>query len=572
MPPGTPPAARAPALGRPADNAQFLRKQRAAAEAIAADNQKLKEELMLENKFSVNPTTQTAAALIANLQEQADVYAAKITEEQRLKAELEHQVEVLRQKIAEQRVAMGGINNSADQAVRVQRRIRILEDRLQQSTVRYNEMLTRSGALRARIDSLRRERLLFEELAGKLGRGLERRKGEMVEVIARIAEAHEAREKAIILQGQVKAQAEKDVANYEAEWRQLTDMVEADRRAREAQRQREIAAREAQMATLFKQEFALPAGKQRRSTLRAPPGSGGAAAPAAGGEKAAAAAAGDAALASAERVRQLKEEFSKVLAATGAADVDELLEALVAAEEANFSLFNYVNDLSGEVDKLEEGIGGLRSEVERYRAETLAAANGDRAVALRCAANALAAEEEAAEEYEGKHRQASAVVEALRTAVLDMFTRTGCATPEVLELLGGEGVSEKNVMQYLGVLEQRTNELLAQYCMLADSGSGAAGTDAATERAAAVLMGKGAAQTPLRFVIEPPTSAAAAGGAGGRVGDEPAAAAQGPADDERPLSRGSLAARARRAVAAKADSAVRIKAVRAPSSVAGERR
>lgn len=45
---------------------------------------------------------------------------------------------------------------------------------------------------------------------------------------------------------------------------------------------------------------------------------------------------------------------------SGCADVDELLEALVAAEEANFSLFNYVNDLSGEVDEIEEGIGGLR--------------------------------------------------------------------------------------------------------------------------------------------------------------------------------------------------------------------
>jgi hypothetical protein len=60
------------------DNAQFLRKQRAAIEVIAADNVKLKEEFMLENKFSVNPTTQTAAALIANLQEQADVYVVKV--------------------------------------------------------------------------------------------------------------------------------------------------------------------------------------------------------------------------------------------------------------------------------------------------------------------------------------------------------------------------------------------------------------------------------------------------------------------------------------------------------------
>ncbi len=71
-------AATAPPRLGPADNAQALRKQRAAVEAIAADNMKLKEELMLENKFSVNPTTQTAAALIANLQAQADVYAAKV--------------------------------------------------------------------------------------------------------------------------------------------------------------------------------------------------------------------------------------------------------------------------------------------------------------------------------------------------------------------------------------------------------------------------------------------------------------------------------------------------------------
>lgn len=40
--------------------------------------------------------------------------------------------------------------------------------------------------------------------------------------------------------------------------------------------------------------------------------------------------------------------------------MDELLEALVAGEEQSFRLFTYVNDLSGEVDKLEDGIGGLR--------------------------------------------------------------------------------------------------------------------------------------------------------------------------------------------------------------------
>ncbi len=112
-------------------------------------------------------------------------------------------------------------------------------------------------------------------------------------------------------------------------------------------------------------------------------------------------------------------------------------------------------------------------------------------------------------------------------------------------------------MQYLGVLEQRTNELLAQYCLLADSVGGGSAADAAAGRAAAVLLGASTAQAPLHFVIEPPSSTA--GGAAGRAGEEPAGV---PADDERPLSRSSLAAHAKRAVAAKADAALRIRAVR----------
>ncbi len=38
--------------------------------------------------------------------------------------------------------------------------------------------------------------------------------------------------------------------------------------------------------------------------------------------------------------------------------------------------------------------------------------------------------------------------------------RRSCNTPAVMELLGDEGVTEKNLMQYLGIIEQRTNEIL----------------------------------------------------------------------------------------------------------------
>lgn len=118
---------------------------------------------------------------------------------------------------------------------------------------------------------------------------------------------------ALTLQGQVKTQADKDVAAYEAEWRQLTHIVEQDRRDREAQRARELAAREEQMAQLFQQEFR--AGEKRRAAARTPPGSA-AARPAA---EAPAEEAVSTATSAPERIKQLKAALAEVLEATGVA-------------------------------------------------------------------------------------------------------------------------------------------------------------------------------------------------------------------------------------------------------------
>jgi hypothetical protein len=40
--------------------------------------------------------------------------------------------------------------------------------------------------------------------------------------------------------------------------------------------------------------------------------------------------------------------------ATGITDIDELVTTFIAAEDQNFSLFNFVNELNQEQEKLEE--------------------------------------------------------------------------------------------------------------------------------------------------------------------------------------------------------------------------
>lgn len=48
----------------------------------------------------------------------------------------------------------------------------------------------------------------------------------------------------------------------------------------------------------------------------------------------------------------------------------------------------------------------------------------------------------------------------IQEGISAIFEQAGCGTPAVRGLLGEGGVTEGNMMQYLGILEQRTNEIL----------------------------------------------------------------------------------------------------------------
>ena len=198
-------------------------------------------------------------------------------------------------------------------------------------------------------------------------------------------------------------------------------------------------------------------------------------------------------------------------------------------------------------------------EIDKYRAEAASKQNDDRTQQLRELEAVLARTEGKAEAYEEKHGQAMQTFNSLRGAVLDMFARIGCATPAIMELLGDDGVTEQNLMKYLGIVEQRTNEVLSKYFALASDDS-----EAAAERTVAVFTSKRAGTAPPEYVIEPPSTVASAAAGEGEAGRLAAkAAAEEGGEDDLPLGRAALELRAQRMVAAKAEHAVKIKAVRA---------
>jgi len=70
-----------------------------------------------------------------------------------------------------------------------------------------------------------------------------------------------------------------------------------------------------------------------------------------------------------EKVQSYGEAFAKIQQATGITDIDELVTTFINAEDENFRLFNYVNELNQEIEKLEEQISDIKNEIEKYKGQ-----------------------------------------------------------------------------------------------------------------------------------------------------------------------------------------------------------
>lgn len=418
------------------DSQNTLRMQRQQVEKLKKENDRLKEDLALETRQARHANNLSASAQIAKLQDQGDMYARKIGVEKRRIEELDRQIKEMEQTILQQRKEMGGVNASRDNNEQVQKQIRRLENRLDKALVKFNEALAHNKSLRATIDNLRRERSVFDGIYKKLERELQEKKTKMAEIIEISNAAYQARDEAQAQMVLLKAQADREQAEFEEKWNQLGNLVAKDQRMRaflqlkEGSKDVEVAsdpAIEEESKLRRRVEKGAVAIKKDRANIHQ----------------------------SMERVQEYEEAFARIQSATRISDIDTLVSTFVQAEDHNFALFNHLNDLSSEMERLEESIGEIKGELEKYSGEG-SAQDSRRKVIIADLEDQLAKTENKASQYEKRHEEAVATVQALKSGIASVYERLGCSN----DMLGSAGVTESNLLSYLGAIEERTNELL----------------------------------------------------------------------------------------------------------------
>lgn len=421
---------------------RVLRK-RELVEHLSHDNELLNLEHTRESREVRKAASTGAATEIARLQEEANGYMKRIEVERKKIEELDGAIAKVQEKILEQKLKGGGINASVTHNQIIQKQIKVLENRLDKCLLKFNDTLAQNKELRTKIDDYRRERVVFDAIYKKLEKELHEKKKEMAAIIEDSKIAYQNRDKAQSEMIALQHHADKERAEFEGEFKELGELIKEQQQVLEQMRLRqlELAQEEQTLATTSqdekKSDLASPMHNWTNNKDK-------------GAEL------------SQEKIQSYEDALRQIQEATGVDDVNDIVTRFLEAEEQNFSLFNYVNDINSEIERLEHSIAEMRNQIEKYRGQGMST-DTQRKKALRDLEEKLQRTEKKAEEYDARYQKAMRTIVQLKNGIHSIFTRIGAATTSVEEMLGNQGVTDSNMMQYLGVIEQRTSEILQAY-------------------------------------------------------------------------------------------------------------
>ena len=503
-----------------------VRKQKAQIEKLKRENGQLKSELSLQSRAVALGDSGAVSTRITKLQDTIDQITRSIEAEKRRAEEVDQRAKTVREAILAERKDMGGNNAPMEQNQAVGKQIKVLEHRLHRALVKFNEAIAANKDLREEIDNLRRERVVFDGIYKKLQLELSEKKKKMAEIIEVANVAYEARDRAQAEISGLKASAEKEQGEFEHEWKELGQKLEEDRKrqdflARERQR---LAGEETrgQMSKDDEQELKKVVTKGHWNLAK---------------DKAAI-------HSGMEKVQTYEEAFAKIQAATGISDIDELVRQFIENEDQNFKMFNYLNELNMEIEKGEEALVELKQESDKYKGQDKGAASQRKRLIkeLQDRVNEVDGRTGAADE---QLRQTSHAVAQIARSIEGLCNKLGCQST-LLEEMGAEGgCNDSSIMVYLGVLEQRGNELLTSYLGLQSGGMhyseaplSPGGRGGGGGGSPGVVVGPNTPQGTSAVSIAVPTTA-----------EEYESEDESEEEEEHPLSRGELHAKTMRGLA-----------------------
>ena len=402
-------------------------------ENLKVQTQKLKEEITLDSNAPLPVNTES---YIARLQDQEDTYTRKIRQEKQRSEELDKKISEIQKKIFERKRALAVPKDKKNKETNetISLKIKKTEHKLEKTSQKFNEALAHTSKLKSEINSLRNEKKLTKKFLKKLESEITEKKDENTKAYE---ESLNLKKKSQELKQEIekirkeKNDAEEEKAKLERNWQDLNKRMDKAIRAEEQKAKKpnhELEENEIKMLEYLDENLVANEhdGKKNAKEI-------------------------------ARKMKLFEDAFKKMEEETGYSDVEKILKIFVEAEEHNYSLFSHVNELTKDIQRLEGQIIEMRKEIEFYKNIWEKTAE-ERNSIIRELEEKLSETDKRTDLDDKKYEKNKKMINTFKFGVQQLMEKI-CEGEEIIQ----EGVDESNLMQFLGIIELRTNEILQMF-------------------------------------------------------------------------------------------------------------
>ncbi|EAR91604.3 outer dynein arm docking complex protein oda protein (macronuclear) [Tetrahymena thermophila SB210] len=422
----------------------LIKKQRGIVDKLKNENQQLKDIISKMNAQKIQQSNTmygkpSSDSLVEELKQKIEV-------ERRQQMEIEKHVVDFQKKIIEKRSNIGGYNAGAENDSSLAKQIKILENRLDKANQKFNEAIAVNKQLRQQIDSLRRERVIFDNLYKKLEKELHEKRKQMANIIETANTAYEERDRANDQIQNLKMLAKKESENFEKDLRELSHIMEKNKKAldyiklTEKNRDDNKLNNDLLDSDKFARTTSQKLYKDRNVNQT-----------------------------QSEKIQRYEEDFAKIQAATKVNDFEKLVNTFIENEEKNFQTFKFVNELSNEIEELEKQIGELRSELDQYKGGSNMDIQYKRKI--KEFEEVMTRAENKSESYEFKRHDAQKLINSLTNWIETLFNTIECDKKVAKELAGSHSVTDGNMMIFLAIIENKVNQIVQAFSAIDAQGA-----------------------------------------------------------------------------------------------------
>ena len=445
-----------------------LRKQKITIEALIKEKKELEAMMHVASSRQNEKFDQRNVGKLVELLERETQAQEELKKEKEAIAGVDEKVAAMREKFNQQSKKMGGSKDVyQEKHVANMKLTRILENRLDEMTKKFSIALTGNLKLREHINHVEGQKARFLDLHKRLQAELIEGKKE-IDRISEVATTHfTIRDEAQHRMASLRERADREMAVYNAEIKDVKRILEHDRKLRKF-----MTTKAEDRASILEDELMVRAIKKYEAQLNGLQ----------------------------QETSKFEEIFDKIKEATGIEDTDTLVESFIENEDRNFALYNYVNNMNTEIENLKDDIRRLKDEIELIKKEGVDSDVHRKEILNELEQKMVEVTDELTlvnKEYKASRRQ----LELLKPKVESVFNSIECDRSSIAELLGiGVSIDDNNIMQYLGIIEQKCNELLQNKALEKIKKLNESGGDISVDG----LQGVGPQPAHGNFLIVPP--------------------------------------------------------------------